>query len=105
MEAETDRPRWSVSLVPLQAIYGTFEQPLVRVMNNGRIEERAVALGNNDDFWVVVSRGLVEGEQVVMETAEATTDPFAALRQRFQAGGGGGGLGGFGGGQGRRNQP
>ena len=99
------REEADVLLVPLQTIYGTFEQPLVRVMNNGRIEERAVALGNNDDFWVVVSRGLVEGEQVVMETAEATTDPFAALRQRFQAGGGGGGLGGFGGGQGRRNQP
>ena len=99
------REETDVLLVPLQAICGTFEQPLVRVMNSGNIEERAVALGNNDDFWVVVSEGLVEGEQVVMETAEASADPFAALRQRFQAGGGGGGLGGFGGGQGRRNQP
>ena len=62
------REERDVLLVPLQALYGTFEQPLVRVFTGGRIEERAVALGNNDDFWVVVSEGLAEGEQVVMET-------------------------------------
>ena len=85
-----------VLLVPLQAIYGTFEQPVVKVMNGGRIEERAVALGNSDDFWVVVLQGLQEGDQVAMEATEASTDPFAQIRQRIQGGGGGGGFGGGG---------
>ena len=92
-----------VLLVPNQAIFGTFEQPLVRVKNQENIEERAVSLGNSDDFWTVVTLGLQEGDQVVIEAAEAGTDPFAQIRQRFQAGGGGGGAfggggsGGFGG--------
>ena len=91
----------NVLLIPIQSIFGTFEQPLVRVMINGAIEERPVVLGNNDDFWAVVNDGLIEGEQVVMLSSEASTDPFAAIRQQFQAGGRGGpgGLGGGGGGR------
>ena len=96
-----------VLLVPNQSIYGTFEQPLVRLMRNGRLEARIVALGNSDDFWTVVEEGLLEGDQVVIETVDATTDPFASFRQQFEAGGfgrgggdirgGGGGIGGGGG--------
>ena len=90
-----------VLLIPLQAIYGTFEEPVVRLMSNGRIEERAVALGNSDDFWVVVLQGLREGDRVAMESAETSTDPFAQFRQRIQGGGGGGNFSapGFGGGR------
>ena len=88
-----------VLLIPLQAIYGTFEEPVVRLMNNGRIEERAVALGNSDDFWVVVLQGLQEGDRVAMETAETSTDPFAQFRQRLQGGGGNFSAPGFGGGR------
>ena len=91
----------NVLLIPNQALYGTFEQPLVRVMNNGTLEERPVDLGNSDDFWVVVLQGLQEGDQVAMETTEAATDPFAQIRQRIQGGGGFGGSG-FPGGGGRR---
>ena len=86
-----------VLLVPNQAIYGTFEEPLVRVMNIGGIEERPVVLGNSDEFWTVVTEGLQEGDQVVIETAEATADPFAGFRQQREAGGfPGGGFGGQG---------
>ncbi len=89
-----------VLLVPLQALYGTFEQPLVRVSNGESIEERPVSVGNSDDFWIAVLDGLNQGEQVVIEASEASTDPFAQIRQQFQAGGrggpGGGGLGGGG---------
>ena len=87
-----------VLLVPLDALYGTFAQPVVRVMNDGRIEERQVVLGNNDDFWVVIEDGLVEAELVVMEAREASTGGgFGALRGLFGGGGGGPGRG-FGGG-------
>ena len=99
------REETDVLLVPLQAVYGTFDQPLLRVMSNGTVNERAVSLGNSDDFWVVVLEGVREGEQVALETTEASDDPFAQIRQRIQAGGGGGfggGGGGFPGGGGRR---
>ena len=43
-----------VLLVPLQALYGTFERPLVRVSNGGAVEERPVSVGNSDDFWAVI---------------------------------------------------
>ena len=84
------REELDVLLVPLQSLYGTFEQPVVRVMSDGRIEERAVLLGNSDDFWAVVESGLVEGELVAMESQQATTGGFG-----FGSFGGG-----FGGGRG-----
>ena len=100
------REERDVLLVPLQAIHGTFERPVVRVMTDGGIEERELVLGNSDDFWVVVLQGLQEGEQIAMETREASDDPFAQIRQQIQAGrgrgGGFGGGGGFPGGGGRR---
>ena len=56
-----------VLLVPLDALYGSFDQPLLRVMNNGVEEERPVTLGNSDDFWVVVESGVSEGDVIIME--------------------------------------
>ena len=98
-----------VLLVPTQAIYGTFEQPVVLVMSNGSIREQPVALGNSDGFWIVVTNGLQEGDLVAIETAEASTDPFAQFRQQIQSGtrpeGGGGGRGGGGGGFGGGGRP
>ena len=104
------RQESDVLLVPQQALYGSFDAPVVRVMTSSGIRERPVVLGNSDDFWTVVTRGLAEGEQVVMEVPQTTSDPFAAFRQlRGGFGGGGGGLGGgrppgggAGGGGGRR---
>ena len=56
-----------VLLVPLDSVYGSFDQPVLRVMDNGTIEERPVTLGNRDDFWVVVEGGISEGEEVILE--------------------------------------
>ena len=93
------REERNILLVPLQALRGTFEQPVVRVMTNGRIEERVVVLGNSDDFWAVVEQGLAEGDQVVMETTQASTAGFGLGGGRGFGGGGfpGGGLRGGGG--------
>ncbi len=52
-----------------------------------------MVLGNSDDFWTAVREGLAEGDQVVMEVAQTSSDPFAAFRQL---------RGGFGGGGSRR---
>ena len=83
-----------VLLVPLDALSGTFDSPLVRVMTDTGIVERPVVLGNNDDFWVVVADGLVAGEMVVVEASEAATQGFGF--GRGFGGGFGGGQGGFG---------
>ena len=62
----------NVLLIPTQALYGSFDRATVKVWTEGFIEERAVVLGNNDDFWIVVHEGLVQGERIVMESEEAT---------------------------------
>jgi multidrug efflux pump subunit AcrA (membrane-fusion protein) len=97
--------------VPTAAIQGSFVQPFVRVVNGGGIEERLVELGSSDDFWVVVTAGLTEGEEVAMP-APSSGDigfgnfagfggaEFQALRQLQGGGGFGGGRGGGGGGGG-----
>ena len=56
-----------VLLVPLDAVYGSFERPVLRVRNNGKEEDRPVTLGNSDDFWVVVESGVSEGDVIIME--------------------------------------
>jgi RND family efflux transporter MFP subunit len=81
--------------VPQQALYGSFEAPVVRVMTSSGIQERTVVLGSSDDFWTAVREGLAEGDQVVMEVTQAASDPFAAFRQ-LRGGFGGGGGGGIG---------
>ena len=98
------REELDVLLVPLQALHGTFEEPVVRVLLvGGDIEERPVVLGNSDGFQVAVRDGLVEGEQVVMQTTAASIGQFdfrATFRQFGGGIGGGGGRGGGGGGRG-----
>lgn len=104
------REELNVLLLPLQAIYGTFEKPTVRLMGDDRIEEKAVVLGNTDDFWATVLSGLSEGDQVVMQSQQATTAGFGfsslggGFRRSFgqsQSSNPGFGGGSFGGGSGR----
>ena len=86
-----------VLLVPQQALYGIFDAPLVKVVNEeGVIEERAVVLGNTDDFWVAVRSGLKEGDQVAMESADVATSQFSfrQFRRVTGASGRGGSRGG-----------
>ena len=85
-----------VLLVPLDALYGTFERPVVLVMN-GKVKEREVVLGNSDDFWVVIQDGLAESEMIVMEASQASgTGGFSGLRGLFDSGGFRGASGVFG---------
>jgi len=83
-------------LIPLQSVYGSYQQPMVQIVNGSNAEYREVVLGSSDDFWTVVQQGLSEGEKVVMEVTEASSSTFS-----FRTGGmvpGIGGAGGFGGG-------
>jgi macrolide-specific efflux system membrane fusion protein len=99
--------------VPTTSIQGTFLEPFVRVFTIAGVEDRPVQLGSSDDFWVVVTGGLSEGEQVAMPAPSAGQAGFgaftfgrganAALRELQGRGGRGGGGGGGGGGRGRGN--
>ena len=57
-----------VLLVPIDALFGTFDQPVLKVMIDGLLEERQIRVGSTDDFWAVVESGAAEGEMVVLET-------------------------------------
>ena len=81
-------------LVPLQALYGSVQAPMVRVVAGNDIIERPVTLGINDDFWVVVEEGLREGETISMEVVGTGTDQFGGLGATFRAVGGFAGPGG-----------
>jgi len=78
----------NVLLVPQQSLYGTFDQPTVRLMTESGVEDRAVELGNSDDFYVAVRSGLEEGDRVIMETAEFSTAGSGFRQIRSITGGG-----------------
>ena len=57
-------------LVPVNAVRGAFDAPVLNVMVDGEVVERRVQLGIADDFWTVVTRGVQEGEMVVAQAPE-----------------------------------
>ena len=81
-------------LIPLQALYGSVQSPIVRVVNGDDIVDRQVSLGISDDFWVVVEDGLAEGEYISMEVVGSSTSQFGGIGATFRAVGGFGGRGG-----------
>ena len=62
----------NVLLVPIDALFGSFDQPELQVMRNGSLEYRGIMLGNTDEFWAVVESGVNEGEMVVLETRDTS---------------------------------
>ncbi|MDP6300671.1 MAG: efflux RND transporter periplasmic adaptor subunit [SAR202 cluster bacterium] len=94
----------NVLMVPIQSLYGSFDEPSVKVMSDGNVVDRQVVLGNSDDFWTVVLDGLIEGDTVIMESQETQNDrfqfgggDFRRIQAGFVAPGGGFGGGGRGG--------
>ena len=90
------REERNVLLVPQQALYGSFDQPVVRVVTALGVAEQPVTLGSSDDFWVAVREGLSEGDQVVLEGAEVSTGESGFRNLRRATGGGFGGARGGG---------
>ena len=92
----------NVLLVPLDALRGSFQEPMLRVKTVAGIVDRPVTLGNSDDFWVVVTAGVAENDSVVMEVRDASTFNFGGFGAIRQLGGGFGGRRPTGGGGQRR---
>ncbi|MCY4365485.1 MAG: efflux RND transporter periplasmic adaptor subunit [Chloroflexi bacterium] len=84
----------NVLLVPQQALYGSFDRPLVRILTDGGVSEQQVDLGNRDDFWVAVKAGLSEGDQIIFESADVGASEFSFRNLRRATGGSLGGGGG-----------
>ena len=60
-------------LVPNQAISGSFDNPVVNVMVNEEIRQRAITLGLSDGLWTEVITGLEATDMVVVQVAAAGT--------------------------------
>lgn len=84
-----------VLLVPVDALFGSFEKPILKVMSEEVLTDRDVSIGNSDDFWVVIESGASEGELVLLETRQASTQGFGFGRSFNPVRGGftGGGFG------------
>ena len=71
LSKETD-----VLLIPVNAIRGSFDNPVVHLMVDEESVETPVTLGNSDDFWTVVTEGLNEGDMVVAVAPEGQVVEF-----------------------------
>ncbi len=87
------REESNVLVVPQQALYGSFDQPTVKVMTDLGIAERPVSLGSSDGFWVAVVEGLAENDRVLLEGASFNSGEFSFRQLRRTTGGGPGGGG------------
>ena len=71
LSKETD-----VLLIPVNAIRGSFDNPIVHLMINEESVETPVTLGNSDDFWTIVTEGLNEGDMVAAVAPEGQDVEF-----------------------------
>ena len=90
------REEKNVLRVPQLALQGTFDAPVIMVKTPLGIDERKVVLGDTDGYWVAVREGLSEGDQVIMETSQASTSQFSFRQFRGHFGGSSGGRSGGG---------
>ncbi len=65
-----------VLLIPVNAIQGSFDHPIVHLIVDEETVETPVALGSSDDFWTVVTEGLSEGDVVVAVAPEGQDVQF-----------------------------
>jgi HlyD family secretion protein len=66
-----------VVYVPIEAVIRVKGQPTVYVVNDGELEERTVEIGLDNNTYVVITKGLSEGEVVLMTPPlkEAALEP------------------------------
>ena len=65
-----------VLLVPIQALRGSFDQPVLSIMVEGEVVDTPVTLGNSDDFWTVVDSGVAEDDLIVMQATDGSQVEF-----------------------------
>ena len=89
--------------IPFQAVFEDQAQPIVYVLEGGRLQARRVSLGKRSESQIAVTDGLQEGEMISLQApgSAAGAAPKAEKKSSGPAlpSGGGGGGGGFGGGR------
>ena len=82
------KAKYGINLIPIQSLYGTFDNPTVKIIKNGEIIEQIITIGDSDAIWVEVLSGINPNDMIVMEVPDIpTTDirggpPSAEPRNR-----------------------
>lgn len=82
--------------IPFQAVFEDRAQPIVYVLEDGRLQPRRVSLGKRSESQIAVLDGLEEGEMISLQApgSPAGAPPKAEKKSSgpsFPSGGGGGG--------------
>ena len=86
------KAKYGINLIPIQSLYGTFDNPTVKIIKNGKIIEQIITIGDSDAIWVEVLSGVTPNDMIVMEVPDIpTTDirggpPSAEPRTNNQRG-------------------
>ena len=67
------KAKYGINLIPIQSLYGTFDNPTVKIINNGEIIEQIITIGDSDAIWVEVLTGINSNDMIVMEVPNITT--------------------------------
>ncbi len=81
----TIRSEKNALLVPVQAVGGSFTNPTVKVVRDGKEQTVEVQLGISDESWVAAQQGIQDGDQVVIENS-TTAVADTRLQRQGQAG-------------------
>ena len=82
------KAKYGINLIPIQSLYGTFDNPTVKIIKDGEIIEQIITIGDSDAIWVEVLSGVKPNDMIVMEVPDIpTTDirggpPSAEPRNR-----------------------
>ena len=82
------KAKYGINLIPIQSLYGTFDNPTVKIIKDGEIIEQIITIGDSDAIWVEVLSGINPNDMIVMEVPDIpTTDirggpPSAEPRNR-----------------------
>ena len=67
------KAKYGINLIPIQSLYGTFDNPTVKIINNGEITEKIITIGDSDAIWVEVLSGINSDDKIVMEVPDIPT--------------------------------
>ena len=67
------KAKYGINLIPIQSLYGTFDNPTVKIINNGEIIEQLITIGDSDASWVEVLTGINSNDMIVMEVPNIPT--------------------------------
>ena len=67
------KAKYGINLIPIQSLYGTFDNPTVKIINNGEIIEQIITIGDSDAIWVEVLSGINSNDMIVMEVPDIPT--------------------------------